>query len=305
MKTCTGECGRTLPLNAFGPDRRREDGRQARCQKCQAAEVHRRRGAKPAALARAAELETIAQLAAQGLKRCADQKCRQVLPFESFYRSGATTDGRYAYCKQCCKAIDAARRPNVPTPLPVNTYAAVHSRLPSLTGQLCRCGEAAEEWSYDHTDPDELTSERGLPYSLDREHYRPMCRRCHRKYDADYRTETNTARPRGKPRTGKPCAACNAPFWNANHHRKTCSAACETALRSRSNSAHQERVLSTTGLSRNEVIRQATLTAEAVRDIRTRHGDRSASASELARSYGVSESSIFRVVNRESWRHVA
>ena len=173
------------------------------------------------------------------MKRCARETCGRVLPLESFNRNSASLDGRYAYCKQCCVEIDAARRPRQPEPVPSNNYGAVHSRLGPVAGRNCRCGDAAEEWAYDHGDPEELTDEIGRPYSLDQDRYKPMCRPCHRKYDADYRKETGTARPR-KHRL-KPCAICQEGFWNPSHHRKTCSAACETALRSRSGRERNKR----------------------------------------------------------------
>lgn len=244
-----------------------------------------------------------AELTAQGMKRCARETCGEMLPLESFNRDRSRTDGRYPYCKQCCVEIDAARRPKQPEPEPSNSYGAVHSRLGQVIGQDCNCGMPAEEWAYDHGDPDELTSELGFPYSLDPVHYKPMCRPCHRKYDADYRKETGTAKPRN--RRLKPCAACEEPFWNPSHHRKTCSPKCETELRRRSKNAYEEQVRSATGLTVTEIRGQAALTAEAVRDIRTRHADRSATARELARLYGVSQSTVFRVISREGWRHVA
>lgn len=304
MKTCTGECGRTLSLEAFGFDSRRPDGRQARCRECDAAAVRRRRAAKPSAQAAAKQRQEMADLAVQRLKRCARRDCRKVLPLESFSRSSRTADGRYAYCRECCKAIDAARRPKLPWVPP--TYSGVHQRMPSLEGRACwQCGDPAEQWAYDHDDPNELVSEKGLPYSLDQARYKPMCRPCHGRFDLEHRRETGTARPRGPRRASKPCAFCGAGFWNPSHHRKTCSPECETELRRRSRKAYEERVLSTTGLSSSEIRNQAKLTPEAVRDIRSRHADRSASANELASLYGIHLSTVFSVVSRDTWRHVA
>lgn len=63
------------------------------------------------------------------------------------------------------------------------SYGAMHRRLRSRRGRASEfpcveCGEQAQEWAYDHEDVGALTSD-GLPYSLDLEHYRPMCRHCH------------------------------------------------------------------------------------------------------------------------------
>lgn len=67
-------------------------------------------------------------------------------------------------------------------------YEAVHARLCRDLGNardhLCGCGEQAAEWAYDHEDKDERVDDRGRPYSLDPEHYVPMCVACHRKKDA-------------------------------------------------------------------------------------------------------------------------
>ncbi|GAA4954676.1 hypothetical protein GCM10023238_21610 [Streptomyces heliomycini] len=47
------------------------------------------------------------------------------------------------------------------------------------------CGCTASDWSYGHSDPDEKRDERtGLPYSNRIDHYAPLCRKCHRSYDA-------------------------------------------------------------------------------------------------------------------------
>lgn len=69
------------------------------------------------------------------------------------------------------------------------TYVAVHIRLRSQRGKAsahscARCGRPAQEWAYDHADPDERMSDKGQPYSLDLfGHYQPLCRPCHRKLD--------------------------------------------------------------------------------------------------------------------------
>ena len=69
------------------------------------------------------------------------------------------------------------------------TYIAVHIRLKSergkASGHKClRCGGPAQEWAYDHMDPDEKFDPKGLPYSIDLSHYQPLCRSCHRKLDS-------------------------------------------------------------------------------------------------------------------------
>ncbi|MGH3633928.1 MAG: hypothetical protein ACRDTS_07520 [Mycobacterium sp.] len=67
-------------------------------------------------------------------------------------------------------------------------YAAAHKRIAELRGKasahLCvDCGGWAQDWSYDHGDPNEL-ADNGMRYSTDIYHYSPRCKGCHRKFDA-------------------------------------------------------------------------------------------------------------------------
>lgn len=87
-------------------------------------------------------------------------------------------------------SVDAVHTP----PLVSNpSYRTVHSRVSKTRGHasthLCvTCGLPAEEWAYDHTDPDERTdSARGLKYSTEVRHYQPMCHKCHTEFDDDLR----------------------------------------------------------------------------------------------------------------------
>lgn len=71
-------------------------------------------------------------------------------------------------------------------------YSGVHIRLRRLLGsarnhRCVTCGDPALNWAYDHKDPDERQSEFG-PYSLDPSHYRPMCARCHKRFDLTLKT---------------------------------------------------------------------------------------------------------------------
>ncbi len=68
-------------------------------------------------------------------------------------------------------------------------YDTVHQRVRKARGrasgyECVSCGQAAEQWAYDHADPDErwcLKHKR--PFSLSLEHYSPMCITCHRRFD--------------------------------------------------------------------------------------------------------------------------
>lgn len=66
-------------------------------------------------------------------------------------------------------------------------YVGAHSRVRSKHGSaashLCaHCGAQADDWAYDHADPNEKQDRRGA-YSPDPSHYFPLCRPCHRAYD--------------------------------------------------------------------------------------------------------------------------
>ncbi|MGA1838456.1 hypothetical protein VD659_16175 [Herbiconiux sp. 11R-BC] len=71
-------------------------------------------------------------------------------------------------------------------------YVRMHQRVREAnghaTGYRCvDCGEQAQEWSYDGTDPDEVRGVHGLhvlPYSLKLAHYEPRCVKCHRNFDS-------------------------------------------------------------------------------------------------------------------------
>jgi hypothetical protein len=67
-------------------------------------------------------------------------------------------------------------------------YIGQHQRIYRLRGpaleQLCRqCGAQAEEWAYDHADLNEKLDPKRGPYSLDPNHYLPLCVLCHRRSD--------------------------------------------------------------------------------------------------------------------------
>jgi hypothetical protein len=71
------------------------------------------------------------------------------------------------------------------------SYANAHQRLKRRRGRpsahACqKCGRPAEDWAYDHLDPDERQDPKG-PYSLDPAYYMPLCRVCHRRFDLPFR----------------------------------------------------------------------------------------------------------------------
>lgn len=47
----------------------------------------------------------------RGEKRC--RRCRELMPVEQFYPNSRYSDGRHAYCIECCHARYVARKENV------------------------------------------------------------------------------------------------------------------------------------------------------------------------------------------------
>lgn len=71
-------------------------------------------------------------------------------------------------------------------------YTAAHQRCRQDRGRVQEhdcidCGRAAQHWSYNHDDPDELMAEglssRPVAYSLNPVHYSPRCVSCHKRFD--------------------------------------------------------------------------------------------------------------------------
>lgn len=65
---------------------------------------------------------------------------------------------------------------------------AVHSRLyrsrgPAKEHNCVGCGNLARDWAYQYSDLDEVETPEGRKYSISMEHYSPMCRRCHIRFD--------------------------------------------------------------------------------------------------------------------------
>ena len=85
---------------------------------------------------------------------------------------------------------------------PSTTYGAVHLRVGKARGKAAthacvHCDAQADEWAYDHKDPAEITgpTSRGIvtTYSPDPDHYLPLCRSCHVRFDNGYGARLNGA----------------------------------------------------------------------------------------------------------------
>lgn len=66
-------------------------------------------------------------------------------------------------------------------------YSGAHMRVRAARGSASAhpcvdCRGQAQQWSYDHADPDEKQSDVG-PYSTDPRHYEARCASCHKLFD--------------------------------------------------------------------------------------------------------------------------
>lgn len=139
------------------------------------------------------------------LQRC--PKCEQSKPQADYHADKWGKPGHY--CRPC--VVEYKRewklrrygppkvRTRKPKPAPAvrplsQTYRAVHKRLwrtrGSASGYVCPCGQPAQEWSYDHSDPAPLrgTTPRGraVTYSADLSRYQALCKVCHSARDATH-----------------------------------------------------------------------------------------------------------------------
>lgn len=74
---------------------------------------------------------------------------------------------------------------------PMTAYGVVHYLLRKTNGAASKhwcvgCGARAQQWAYDHSDVFERFDEHLDPpliFSLNFEHYQPMCQPCHYRLD--------------------------------------------------------------------------------------------------------------------------
>jgi hypothetical protein len=124
---------------------------------------------------------------------------------------GCTTAAKYDTCGPH-RATCAQRPSRVLRGGSTTDYQRIHNRLRRVRGPAklltCEnCGKPAQEWSYDHRDPDERIGEnargRRVTYSINLGHYRPLCVPCHRIVDDwkpfDSRTHLTSTATRGAP----------------------------------------------------------------------------------------------------------
>lgn len=126
------------------------------------------------------------------VKRCG--RCGATKDQSEFSRDAHKPDGLMNRCKVCDQARnrDAYDRTHA-SAAPSRSYRAIHKRVQRARGAAgdhwcVTCGYAADEWSYDHNDPDEIEAVtargRACKISLDVQRYEPRCAACHVRFDA-------------------------------------------------------------------------------------------------------------------------
>lgn len=65
-----------------------------------------------------------------------------------------------------------------------SAHRRVHKDLGSAKAHRCvDCGEQAQQWAYNHQDPNQLIAPEGWPYSPNPAFYEPRCAPCHVSLD--------------------------------------------------------------------------------------------------------------------------
>lgn len=141
----------------------------------------------------------------QGLRYC--NSCGTTKELSQFTQMG---EGRTRpRCRSCGNSSSSSYRsggrdPRKPWPLGGIGYKHAHRRAEAVWGaakdHLCSegCGKQAEEWAYNHQDPDEYSVEkvdgrkgdvRVVFYSGHHDFYQAMCRACHIRFDVTARQD--------------------------------------------------------------------------------------------------------------------
>jgi hypothetical protein len=101
-------------------------------------------------------------------------------------------------------------------------YGTVHIRLRNERGaasshECVSCGAAARDWAYQHGAPDERVED-GKPYSLNLDYYAPMCRDCHRQFDADRTSRRGCVVPGCAATKHRARGYCDRHYQQAKKH---------------------------------------------------------------------------------------
>lgn len=116
-------------------------------------------------------------------------ECRCTCGSTTVVDNGNLTSGHTKSCGCLYEEAYRARRGVPVTESP--TYRTVHTRLTKWRGkannhQCVDCDQRADQWSYDHSDPDPRSERSGnnmLPFSTDLSRYQPRCNSCHTAFD--------------------------------------------------------------------------------------------------------------------------
>lgn len=123
------------------------------------------------------------------------------------------------------------------------TYSGMHIRVRNARGRAAEhecvhCGSAAEQWAYDHLDPDPRVEGDQL-YSLSVDHYIPLCIPCHKAYDAP---QPKPKEPRGTPASERTHCPQGHTYSDENTYRTPSGhRRCKECNRQRARDRYQPR----------------------------------------------------------------
>lgn len=107
--------------------------------------------------------------------------------------------GNVRSCGCLQREVAAARAkagyPRTETPGYVTAHRWIWDTKGKASEHECvQCGAEGQDWAYDGEDPMEVVAQfthKGLAYSLNPDHYQPMCKPCHGAFDAEMKRNRN------------------------------------------------------------------------------------------------------------------
>lgn len=203
-KNCN-RCRLTKPTDAFSKDKRSKDGLCGRCKDCRRERYEANKSTELEQCRRyqVANKDKVKEQRHRYLdanKRKVSERRRQYreanLDKESERLRRWRNANREAQVEYSRKYRAGGRPAERPWPDRTIGYSAAHLRVKAIHGAASdhpcsKCGEQADEWSYDYSDPNPLLYQSTgrwadrppIPYSPDPERYDPMCHSCHVKRD--------------------------------------------------------------------------------------------------------------------------
>ena len=194
-KRCTA-CHRLKARSAFGRSAAKADGLEPRCRACRSAQgkasyiprPRKPRKPKHDGGARFGSLVIVERLGEH--KKSQRVRCRCDCGSVREYSLQNLVSGLTGVC------ADRSAHPDPRSAGDEVGYSGAHRRVRNLKGsasehKCCRCERQAEHWAYSNGDIDQVIEtsgrETGKAYSVNPDHYLPMCRADHTRFDNAHR----------------------------------------------------------------------------------------------------------------------